>query len=156
MQKISLLIICSDQAVRRGLASLLGAHGSFRVADQIDSVANTERIQRIQPDVILYGFYPDKNNITSSVSTLKEACPYTLVVFFSDSADHSHIKEAFTAGADGYLMTPILPSDLAAAIELACRGGICFLPRAAKETVIGPRIFRERSAGDGESHETGA
>lgn len=138
MQTIRLLIINSNQPVRRGLASLFASHHYFTVVAQIDSVTDIEFLRSLQPDVVLYGLPPHDEKSISAISTIKKVCPYSLVTVFSntDFREHSLVLAAFTAGADGYLKTPILPADLVAALELTCRSDICFFPRAAKDTLV--------------------
>lgn len=154
MQTIRLLIINSKQSVRRGLTSLFTVQGGFDVVGEIESVADIDYLQRLQPDVALYGLSSHDAKSISVISSIKEVCPCTLIVAFSDLSERFHILAAFAAGADGYLKTPMLPADLVAAIKLICRSGICFFPRIAKETLINVKGFYKTRADNGESENT--
>lgn len=133
MQKLRLLIINFNQRVRQGIVSIFITQKGFSVIDEIDSVTDIDYLQRIQPDVILYGLNGWDEKSISNIVNLKEVCPCTILIVFSDFIDKSHILASIAAGVDGYLQTPILPADLVAAIELTCRSGICFFPGLVKE-----------------------
>lgn len=149
MQSVRLLIIHSNQMIRRGLASLFDAHG-FNVVGEIDLITDVNFLQRLQPDVVLYGLNIQDEKSLSLISTIKEVCPCTLVVILTDLNKRPGIIAAFAAGADGYLKTPILPADLVTAINLTCRSGICFYPRAAKDTIIRQTASIKKWADNGE------
>jgi len=152
MQALRLLIINGDRAVRRCLAFLFASREGFNLLGEFDSAADTERIRSLQPDVILFwAGAGDEKNIPL-ISKVKKVCPYTLVVVFSEVFDGAHVAAAFTAGADGYLKTPVLPSDLVAAVELACSGRVCIFPQAIKEILINPGNLFKKGAGNGEKN----
>lgn len=129
MQTIRLLIINSNHSMRQGLAFLFAAQSDFEVVGEIESADDIEHLQRIQPDVILYGLLHHDEKSISTIKTLKEVCPCTLIIVISDLTEQSHILAALAAGVDGYLTIPLMPADLVLIIKLACRSGICFFPR---------------------------
>lgn len=150
MQRMKLLIVCGKQSVCDSLAALMEKQGGFHVIKQTEILSNIDHTRQIQPDVVLYVYYGDGGGI-SDIKKLKETCPYTIVIVISDISDSSSIKAAFTAGADSYLTTGILPSDLVAAIELACRSEVCFLPRMIKKTILNLRTAAQKPDNNGES-----
>lgn len=136
MQTIRLLIINNNQAVRRGLVSLFAKRNGFIVLDELESVNDFTYLQRLQPDAVLYGLNQEDEGSIGAICTIKETCPYTLVIVLSDFCEQPHLIAAIAAGTDGYLKTPILPADLVTLIELACKCGISFFPRAARESLL--------------------
>jgi len=149
VQRVRLLIINNNHVIRRGLASLFVANG-FNVVGEYDSIVEIDYLQSLQPDVVLYGLSIQDEKSLSLISTIKEVCPCTLVVILTDLNKQPGIIAAFAAGADSYLKTPIMPADLVSAINLACRSGICFYPRAAKDTLISQTASIKKWADNGE------
>lgn len=153
MQVIRLLIVNSNKSMLRGLATLFASHNGFAIVGEIEALSDFDYLQRLQPDVVLYGFSCfDEKNIFA-ISSLKEVCPCTLLIVFSELQESSHIVATFAVGADGYLKTPILPADLVAAVKLTCRAGICFFPRADREMLISLGGFYKKQVGNGESED---
>lgn len=136
MQTLKLLIINENESMRRGLVKLFVTRMSFRVVNEIGLADPVEQVHTLQPDVILFWSEDFNEKFMSALRTMKEACPYTLVIVFSDSFERSGVAAAFDAGADCFLKMPILPADLITAVELACRSGLCFFPLAVKEVLL--------------------
>lgn len=145
MQAFRLLIVNNIQAVRSSWASLFSSRGGFLVVGEIDEINDFDFVQHLQPDVVLIGLKSYENKDMQIVSKIKEICPWTLVIIFSELEENSGILAALVAGADGYLKKPILPADLVTAIGLTCRSGICFFPRSAKEFL--PKTIANISGG---------
>lgn len=133
MEAFRLLIVNNIQTVRSSWTSLFSSRGGFSVVGEFDELNDFNIIQNLQPDVILIGLKNYEDKVTDFVGKIKEVCPWTLVIVFSDLDENSGVLAVLVAGADGYLKKPILPIDLVRAIELTCRSGICFFPRSAKE-----------------------
>lgn len=133
MQAFRILIVNSIQTVRSSWSSIFSSRGGFKVVGELDELNDFNSILLLQPDVILIGLKSYGDQVADIVTKIKEICPWTLVIVFSELEENSGILSVLVAGADGYLKKPILPVDLVRAIELTCRSGICFFPRSAKE-----------------------
>jgi DNA-binding NarL/FixJ family response regulator len=136
MQPIKLLLISDNLAARRSLGLLFSAHGDFQIAGEIETAVSIARLQMLQPDVILYTPADMTDKSFDFIRTIKEICPCTITLVISNSDNGEDVCKALAAGVDGYLTPPLLPVDLVTAVELTCRSNICFLPRAARNTIL--------------------
>ena len=139
MQTIKLLIISSNQGVRNSLAKIFNERPGFVVIDQTFTSADASCLRIMQPDVVLYGWSDE--NVRPAIDNIKKVCPCTLVIVISDLQGIDLILSTFSAGADGFLKTSMLPADIVSAIELMCKGSICFFPRSVREVLTNIRYY---------------
>lgn len=103
----------------------------------VGTVANGEALleaaMRLQPDiVVLEHALPGTDGLTV-VRMLKTRLPNTRCVFVTRHADLHHVRDAFAAGARGYVLKDATPEELVAAMLRISRG----------ETYISPRLGLE-------------
>jgi two-component system, NarL family, response regulator NreC len=121
---IRILIVDDHAVVRAGLKLLIDAE------DDLDAVgeAGTGReaifeAQHLKPDLILLDVVmPDQSGLEVLPSLRAENADVKVLVL-SMQDDPSYVREAFAAGASGYVLKEAADTELVAAIREVARGG---------------------------------
>src|SRR3954468_22944923 len=113
------VLICDDHAlVRSGLRRLLEAEPEIEVvgeaADAEEAIAATAARQ---PDVLLLDVVMPGRSGIEALPELTAAAPATRVLVLSMQDDPSYVRQAFAAGAAGYLLKEAADADLLPAIR---------------------------------------
>jgi two-component system response regulator NreC len=118
------VLICDDHAlVRSGLRRLLeaeaGVHVTGEAADAEDALA---QLSDHQPDVLLLDVVLPGRSGIEALPDLLDAAPRTKVLVLSMQDDPSYVRQAFAAGAAGYLLKEAADADLVQAIRDVAEG----------------------------------
>lgn len=128
MQKVRLMIISERELMHRGLATILSSDPYFEIMGRPGNPEESvEEAREVQPDLVLFEPGGGRDGL-AAVRRLKEVCPYTVVIVFTDGDGTEEIRSAVEAGADGCLTKRMLPGQLKSALELICRAGVFCLP----------------------------
>jgi two-component system response regulator NreC len=118
------VLIADDHAVvRAGLKLLLDAEPDIEVVGEAGTARQAiyEAIE-LKPDIVLMDIVmPDGNGI-EAVPTVLNSSPDTKVLMLSMQDDPSYVREAFSAGASGYVLKEAADSELIAAIREVASG----------------------------------
>jgi len=132
----TLVLVDDHEALRAGLAALLGQHvvdvvgAAGNVAAGLDTVAVT------RPDVALVDIrLPDGDGIALTRDML-ELWPGLGVILYTGDADSGLLYDGLDSGARGYALKAGSMDELVAAIERVATGG----------TYVDPRLDRVRRA----------
>ena len=104
-----------------GLRSLLEPQCEL-VGTVEDGRALVKAAQKLHPDVILLDISMPLLNGLEAAHQLKELVPDSKLIFLTMHADRSYVREAFRAGASGYLLKRYAVSELEHAISVVLRG----------------------------------
>jgi two-component system, NarL family, response regulator NreC len=118
------VLVCDDHAlVRSGLCRLLESEQSFEVVGEAaDAEQAIAGVAELQPDVLLLDVVmPGRGGIDALVD-LRAASPETQVLVLSMQDDPSYVRQAFAAGAHGYLVKEAADADLVQAIHDVAAG----------------------------------
>ena len=118
------VLLCEDHTlVREGLRELL--------ADTLDVVGAVEdgrallqAAEHLKPDVVLLDITLPQLNGFDAARQLARVSPASKVVFVTIHADPAYVREAFRAGATGYVVKTAACVDLLSSIGSAARGRI--------------------------------
>jgi two-component system response regulator NreC len=119
------IVICDDHAlVRSGLRRLLEAEPGLEV---VGEAANTEeaieRVGSARPDLLLLDVgMPGRSGIEALPDLVAAAGPATRVLVLSMEDDPSYVRQAFAAGANGYLLKEAAGAELVQAIHEVAEG----------------------------------
>jgi len=116
------VLLCEDHTlVREGLRQLL--------ADTLDVVGAVEdgralvlAAERLKPDVVLLDITLPQLNGFDAARQLARVSPASKVVFVTIHADPAYVREAFRAGAAGYVVKTAACADLLAAVTAVLEG----------------------------------
>jgi two-component system, NarL family, response regulator NreC len=124
-QKETEILIVDDHAVvRSGLRLLLDAQDDMKVVGEAGDLRNAVfEARALEPDVILMDVVmPGASGIEATAAVLKEA-PDAKVLVLSMQDDPRYLREAFSAGASGYVLKEAADAELVDAVREVARGG---------------------------------
>jgi two-component system response regulator NreC len=121
---IRLLIVDDHQLVRSGLRRLLEGEEDLTVEDEAGTAADAVRLARLhKPDVILLDVVMPGGSGLDAIPEIREAAPEAKIVALSMQDDPSYVRQAFAAGASGYVLKEAADDDLLAAVHEVAAGG---------------------------------
>ena len=118
-------VVVDDHAVvRSGIKLLLDREGDIEVVGEAGNAKDAIfRVRALKPDVILLDvIMPGESGIEVLPNLLKEA-PEAKVLVLSMQDDPSYVREAFAAGASGYVLKEAADEEVVAAVREIANGG---------------------------------
>src|SRR5438876_4386561 len=121
---IKIVLVDDHAVVRSGLRLLLDGQEEIEVVGEAGNAKDAIfRARALKPDVILLDVVmPGASGIEVLPSLLKEA-PDTKVLVLSMQDDPSYVREAFAAGAAGYVLKEAADEEVVAAVREIADGG---------------------------------
>jgi two-component system response regulator NreC len=120
---ISVVIVDDHTLVRSGLRLLLEAERGFVVEDEAADAEQAIRLARLhKPDVVLLDVVmPGRSGIDAAPEILA-AAPRARILVLSMQDDPSYVRQAFGAGASGYLLKEAADDELVQAVREVAAG----------------------------------
>jgi DNA-binding NarL/FixJ family response regulator len=149
-KKATKVLIVDDHAVvRSGLHLLLDAEDDIEVVGEAGDVREAVFEARAKkPDVVLMDVVmPGASGIEGVPQVLKEA-PTTKVLVLSMQDDPRYVREAFTAGASGYVLKEAADSEVVAAVREVAAGGQYVHPALGARLLAAEAQERAREEAD--------
>ncbi|HKE57577.1 MAG TPA: response regulator transcription factor [Pyrinomonadaceae bacterium] len=133
---IKVAIIEDQQAIREGLAVLIGGTDGFVCTSGWESMeAALAGLPASRPDVVLVDLgLPGMSGI-EGIRLIKQQYPDLLVLVLTVFGDDDRIFNAICAGARGYLLKKTPPARLLESIEEIVSGGAPMSPEVARRVV---------------------
>jgi two-component system response regulator NreC len=146
---IRILIVDDHAVVRSGLRHVLDSEDGIEVVGEAgDSQHAVFETRAKTPDVILMDVVmPGKNGIETIPEVLKEA-PGAKVLILSMQDDPHYVREAFAAGAAGYILKEAADTDLVTAVREIAAGGSYVHPTLGARMVSAEAEERKRADAD--------
>jgi two-component system response regulator NreC len=121
---IRIVLIDDHAVVRSGLSLLLNGEDDIEVVGEGGSAQDAVfRARALKPDVMLLDIVmPGESGIEVLPKLLKES-PETKVLVLSMQDDPSYVREAFAAGARGYVLKEAVDEEVVAAVREIANGG---------------------------------
>jgi two-component system response regulator NreC len=113
------IVLVDDHAlVRSGLKRLLEAQGDLEVVGEAGDIQEAVfEVRAAQPDIVLLDLMmPGETGIAGLPKLLEEA-PGAKVVILSMEDEPTLVRQAFAAGASGYVLKNAVDSELVAAVR---------------------------------------
>jgi DNA-binding NarL/FixJ family response regulator len=133
---IRVLIVDDHAVVREGLRTFLELQDGIEVvgeaADGIQALAQAERLA---PEVVLMDLVMPQLDGLGAMRELRERSPEIRVIVLTSFLDDERLLPAIQAGAAGYLLKDVEPSELARAVRAASAGEAMLNPAAAARLV---------------------
>ncbi len=148
-QAIRVLIVDDHAVVRSGLRLLLSREPDIEPVGE----AGTGReaifeARSLKPDVILMDVVmPDQTGI-DALPTLLHENPDVKVLLLSMQDDPRYVREAFAAGARGYVLKEAADSEVVAAVREVARGGRYVNPELGARLVAADAAATKRADED--------
>jgi len=146
---IRVLIVDDHAVVRSGLKLLLDAEPDMEAVGEAEngSRALFEAIE-LKPDVVLMDLVMPEAGGLESMPSLLQSVPDTRVLVLSMQDDPRYVREAFAAGASGYLLKEAADVELVAAIRAVAAGERYVHPTLGARMVAADATARQRAETD--------
>jgi two-component system, NarL family, response regulator NreC len=149
MNAVRVLIVDDHAIVRAGLRRVLDAE------EDIETVAEAPNAERAvfeamehRPDVVLLDIVmPGKSGI-EGMPALLEAVPETKVLVLSMQDDPRYVREAFEAGASGYVLKEAADAEVVGAVRAVAAGERYVHPTLGARLVAAEAEERKRAEAD--------
>jgi two-component system, NarL family, response regulator LiaR len=140
---IRVLIVDDHAVVREGLRTFLELQDGIEVVGEAaDGQEAIERAVALAPDVVLMDLVMPKLGGVQAMRALHQRVPRARVIVLTSFLDDERLMPAVHAGAAGYLLKDVEPSDLARAVRTAYAGEALIDPTVAARllgALTGPR-----------------
>ena len=139
------VLVCDDHAlVRSGLRRLLESEQSFEVVGEAaDAEQAVAGVGEQHPDVLLLDIVMPGRSGIEAIPDLIAASPETRILVLSMQDDPSYVRQAFSAGAHGYLLKEAADAELVQAIQDV----------AAGHRYVHPALGARLAAAEAEAHD---
>lgn len=123
-EPIRVLVVDDHAVVRSGIRLLLSQEDGIEPVGEAGTGREAVfQARSLKPDVILMDVVmPDQTGL-EVLPTLIHEHPETKVVLLSMQDDPRYVREAFAAGASGYVLKEAADAEVVAAVREAARGG---------------------------------
>jgi len=146
---VRVLIVDDHAVVRAGLRMLIDAEDDLEAAGEAGSARDAIfRARELQPDVILMDVVMPDGNGLDAIPTLLHEHPEAKVLMLSMQDDPQYVRQAFTAGASGYVLKEAADTDVVSAIREVARGGRYVHPELGARLVAAETEERKRAEED--------
>jgi two-component system, NarL family, response regulator NreC len=146
---IRIVIVDDHAVVRSGLKLLLDGQEDLEVVGEAgDARTAVFEVRAQKPDVILMDVVmPTGSGIEATPAVLKEA-PDAKVLILSMQDDPAYVREAFAAGASGYVLKEAADAELVAAVREVAAGQRYVHPTLGARLVAAEADERARAEED--------
>ena len=146
---IRVLIVDDHAVVRTGLRRVLDAEDDIEtVGEAADAERAVFEAIESRPDVVLLDvMMPGKSGI-EGLPTLLQAAPNARVLILSMQDDPRYVREAFDAGASGYVLKEAADTEVVGAVRAVAAGEQYVHPSLGARLVAADAEERRRAADD--------
>lgn len=115
---IRILVVDDAEVVRKAIVRVLSTHPECRVVSEASNAgAGIEEAKHHQPDVVLLDISMPEMNGLQAISLIRSAAPHTEILMVTQHDNRFFVREAFAAGARGFLNKGDLGTELADAVS---------------------------------------
>jgi PAS domain S-box-containing protein len=112
------LVVDDHEVVRRGVRSLIQSHSKYDVCGEaVDGQDAVEKARELNPDVIVMDVSMPRLNGLEATHLIRATLPGSEVLILSQHDSPEMVRQAFKAGARGYVVKSSIARDLLAALE---------------------------------------
>ena len=133
---IRVLVVDDHAIVREGLRTFLSLQDGIEVAGEAgDGREAITQAERLRPDVVLMDLVMPEVDGVQAMRELRERVPGARVIVLTSFLEDDRLLPAVRAGAAGYLLKNVEPSELARAVRTADAGEALIDPAVAARLV---------------------
>ncbi len=115
-----ILVVDDHELVRRGICSVLATEPSLTLCGEaVDGLDAVEKTRELHPDIVVMDVSMPRLNGLDATREIKRIFPDVEVVVVSQHEAPEMVRQAFNAGARGYVVKSAISADLLAAISNA-------------------------------------
>jgi len=148
-EPVRVLVVDDHAVVRSGLRLLLDGNDDIEVVGEAGTARDALfRARELRPSVVLLDVtMPDQSGIEAIPQLLHEQ-PEAKVLILSMHDDPRYVREAFTAGARGYVLKDAADAEVVAAVREVAGGGHYVNPALGARLVAAESEERRRAEED--------
>jgi two-component system response regulator NreC len=121
---ITVVLVDDHAVVRSGLRLLLDAHEDIEVVGEAGNAKDAAfRARALKPNVLLLDVVMPGESGIEALPKLLDESPETKVLVLSMQDDPSYVREAFAAGASGYVLKEAADEEVVSAVREIAGGG---------------------------------
>jgi two-component system, NarL family, response regulator LiaR len=133
---IRVLVVDDHAVVREGLRTFLSLQDGIEVVGEAsDGREAIVAAERLRPDVVLMDLVMPQVDGVQAMRELRERVPGARVIVLTSFLEDDRLLPAIRAGAAGYLLKNVEPSELARAVRAADAGEALIDPAVAARLV---------------------
>jgi len=137
-EKIRVLIVDDHAMVRQGLRTFLELQNQSALSIEVTGEAanGLEAVmmaKQTQPDIVLLDLVMPEMDGLQATSKIIEASPQSRVIILTSFGEEGKVLPAIRAGAQGYLLKDIPPTELVRAVRDAYQGKVQLHPEVARK-----------------------
>jgi two-component system, NarL family, response regulator NreC len=146
---IRILVVDDHPVVRSGLKLLLDAEADIEVVGEAGNAQEALlRAKLLQPDILLLDVtMPGKSGIEVAREA-PDVAPDAKVVMLSMQDEPSYVREAFAAGAHGYVLKEAADTELVRAVREVAGGGRYVHPELGARLIVAEAREQAKAAAD--------
>jgi two-component system response regulator NreC len=135
---LRVLIVDDHPVLRSGLKNILALLPEVEVAGEAASAAEALRqAARLRPGLVLLDLtLPDRNGLVV-LRQLHAQWPEMRILVLTMHDEEDYVKEAFAAGASGYVLKQAADTELVSAVRAVARGELYVYPSVTRYLVQG-------------------
>jgi two-component system, NarL family, response regulator NreC len=146
---VRILIVDDHAVVRAGLRLLLKAEEDLEPVGEAGSAREAVfEAREVKPDVILMDVVMPDGSGLEVIPTLLHERPETKILMLSMQDDPQYVRQAFAAGASGYVLKEAADTELVTAIREVARGGRYVHPELGARLVAAQTEAERRAEED--------
>ncbi|MEX1165587.1 MAG: response regulator [Hydrogenophaga sp.] len=117
------VLLVDDEAMALQAHAIYLRQAGMEVRTLVDPMQTLDEINRFEPDVLVLDVYMPVVNGPELAAALREsnACPHLAIVFLSAETDMTQQLIALNLGGDDFLIKPVQPAHLVAAVTARAR-----------------------------------
>ncbi len=136
--KIRVLIVDDHAMVRQGLRTFLELQDTSDLPIEVsgeaaNGIEAVELAKQTQPDIVLLDLVMPEMDGLQAAPRIIEASPHSRVIILTSFGEEDKVLPAIRAGAQGYLLKDIPPTELVQAVREAYLGKVQLHPDVAKK-----------------------
>ena len=136
-QPLRVVLADDHQLIRRGLQLILEAEDGIEVVAQAGDLSSArECVRKYQPDVLVLDINMPGGSSLPAIPELRAIAPSTQIVVLTMQEDPAFVRDAWQAGALGYVFKGEADGDLVAAVRQAAAGRPYLNRRLATRLVV--------------------
>jgi DNA-binding NarL/FixJ family response regulator len=146
---VRVLVVDDHAVVRAGLRLLLDAEQDMEAVGEAGSAREAVfQARSVKPDVILLDVVMPEQSGLDAIPTLLHERPETKILVLSMQDDPQYVRQAFSAGASGYVLKEAADTEVVAAVREVARGGRYVHPELGARLVSAETEERRRAEED--------
>jgi DNA-binding NarL/FixJ family response regulator len=146
---VRILIVDDHAVVRSGIRLLLAAEDDLEPVGEAGTAREAIfEARSLKPDVVLMDVVMPDGNGLDAIPTLLHEHPELKVLMLSMQDDPQYVRQAFAAGASGYVLKEAADTEVVAAVREVARGGRYVHPELGARLVAAETEEQRRAEQD--------